>query len=125
MTRRLSVKQIKAARMVAEGNTPTAISTALTLRRGTMGRWRRQPEFRREVEDVAYELRESMFYKLLQTADAAIINMQDGMKEGQSDSETRPECAGSAANGAKRSRSARRHRRTAPNAAIMCDNAQF
>lgn len=45
MARRLKPRQYEAARLVAEGHTDVEITRQLRLRRFTLSRWRRLPEF--------------------------------------------------------------------------------
>lgn len=56
MARRLKPKQYHAVRMIAEGQTDHVITDTLKLRRNTLKRWRRVPEFydavRHYVEDI-------------------------------------------------------------------------
>lgn len=75
MSRRLTSKQLKVLDMLASGISTIQISRELKLRRETMTRWRKIPEFVYEYEKLMDEVRHNLKNKMTEVMNAAITRM--------------------------------------------------
>ena len=64
MARKLKPIQYRAAQMIARGEPDDYITDKLKLRRNTLKRWRRVPEFYQAVQDVVEDMQLAAKYKL-------------------------------------------------------------
>ena len=85
MSHKLTPKQMKAVHLLASGEKATVIARELKLRRETLSRWKRLPEFMAEIDKVMAETQERMRYRLLQLAEASISAMRMEVSSGDGD----------------------------------------
>lgn len=72
MSQRLTPKQIKTLEMLAGGISTTDIVIKLKLRRETMARWRKIPEYMYEYEKLMDEMRYGLRNKITETINTSI-----------------------------------------------------
>lgn len=75
MTYRLTSKQLKVLSMLASGKSTIQIAFELKLRRETMARWWKIPEFMYEYEKLMDEVRHSFKNKITEAMNAAITRI--------------------------------------------------
>ena len=79
MSHKLTPKQVKAVHFLAQGCTLVDVSHALKLRRETLSRWKKKPEFNAKFEQIMAELREGMRHRLVHLIDASISAAEAGL----------------------------------------------
>jgi hypothetical protein len=80
MAKKLHPRQVRAARLLAYGETTNSITSKLKVRRETLSRWKRLPAFKAQMEQIIEEERIQMQYKLSRLADTALETLWDEMQ---------------------------------------------
>ncbi|MDE3060440.1 MAG: hypothetical protein KGJ06_05465 [Pseudomonadota bacterium] len=80
ISHKLSPKQVKSIHLLARGLTAVEVARRLRLRRETLSRWKKIPEFAALFEKVMTEQRDSMKHRLTQLIDASITTMTESVK---------------------------------------------
>ena len=75
MSHRLTPKQLRTLEMLASGFSTTDIAIELKLRRETMARWRKIPEFMYEYEKLMDEMRYGFRNKITEAINTSIENL--------------------------------------------------
>ena len=79
MSHKLTSKQIKAIHFLAQGLSAIEVGKRLQLRRETLSRWKKIPEFNLEFERVMAEIRDDMHHRLTHLVDRSISTVSYGM----------------------------------------------
>lgn len=85
MSRKLTPKQVQAAHLLAAGGVVMDIARELKLRRETLSRWKKIPEFQQEIEKVTEEWRDSMRQRLLILAETSINTLKSDLEQYKGD----------------------------------------
>ena len=72
MSRKLTPKQLRAARLMVYGESSRDISIMLKLNATTLSRWKQKPEFIMEYDRVLNEQQKEMRYRLANLAAASV-----------------------------------------------------
>lgn len=72
MSHNVTQKQLKAIRLLMRGETAQTVARMLKLRRETLSRWKKNPDFNREIEKVSNEMRSDFQLRLMHLVDASI-----------------------------------------------------
>ena len=81
MSRKLKPKQKRAAQMLAFGHKNVTIASLLKIRPETLSRWKRNPEFRAEIDAHAHVELEVMQRRLAVLPQAAIAALWDELRD--------------------------------------------
>jgi len=85
MSHKLTAKQIKALHLLAGGATAVEVAQLLKMRRETLSRWKKIPEFAQKLEQVMTQIRDGMQHRLTGLADASISALKTELVRYQSD----------------------------------------
>jgi hypothetical protein len=75
MSHKLTPKQVKAAYLLASGNSGVEIATALNMRRETLSQWKRIPKFNELIEQIVKEQRDIMRRRITEMVEMSIANI--------------------------------------------------
>ena len=79
MSHILTAKQIKAIYLLAEGKMTIEVGKAMKLRRETLSRWKRIPEFQLELERIMQEMCDDMKHRLTRLVSESISSVSRGL----------------------------------------------
>lgn len=82
MPSRLRIKQLAAAAMLARGSSRGEISHHLKLRRTTLARWLRHPDFRQEMERHQQEMRQTTEKRVAALFDGSVAAIKSELSNG-------------------------------------------
>jgi len=85
MSHKLTAKQVKALHLLAGGATAVEVAQILKMRRETLSRWKKIPEFAQKLEQVMTQIRDGMQHRLTGLADASISALKAELGRYQSD----------------------------------------
>jgi len=77
MSHNVTPKQLQAIHLLTAGKSAMEIAKKLKLRRETLSRWKKIPEFNIVFEQVVGELRHGLQYRLLTLADTSISTIEE------------------------------------------------
>ena len=81
MSQKLTSKQQKAIYLLARGDTIIAAAKALNMRRETLSRWRKIPEFIVEYEKLMVETRASLSHQITSLLEISITDVKQEIKQ--------------------------------------------
>lgn len=81
----LNERQIKGAKMYAEGNTPTEIARQLNINRGTFYDWLKKEEFTREVDRFKQEILNSAEKSMISKVELYVESLEGIALSGRSE----------------------------------------
>ena len=85
MSQKVTPKQVRAMQLMARGHSVQEVSRQLRLRRETLSRWKRKPEFKAHFEQLMAQQREDVRYRLQLLVDESISAVSYGMQSNYSD----------------------------------------